>query len=160
VLGASSEAFIAFATRQGWLSPEMGGPLAKACVLLCVSYGLLMNLRLRSLWFIWLGFALNTLVIVANQGHMPVRLEAIPLEARETMALQLAARSDAVHSLMTPDTPFYYLGDILPIYWAKSVLSLGDVYLIIGIAALVLELGLRAKRQRQDWNIDIRFDRD
>lgn len=160
MLGASLEALVGFSTRQGWLGPEVGGPLAKACVLACVSYGLLMNLHLRSLWFIWLGFALNTVVIVANQGHMPVRLEAIPPEAREAMAQQLAARSDAVHSLMTPDTPFYYLGDILPIYWAKSVLSLGDVYLIIGIAALVLELGLKARQQKQDWNIDIRFDAD
>jgi hypothetical protein len=160
VLGALLEALVGFSTRQGWLSPEVGGPLAKACVLLCVSYGLLMNLHLRSLWFIWLGFALNTLVIVANQGHMPVRLEAIPLEAREAMAQQLAARSDAVHSLMTPNTPFYYLGDVLPVHWSKTVLSLGDVYLLIGIAALVLELGLRARRQRQDWSIDIRFDTD
>ncbi|WP_051304062.1 DUF5317 domain-containing protein [Calidithermus chliarophilus] len=155
------EALVGFSTGRGWLSPEVGGPLAKAGVLACVSYGLLANLRLRSLWFVWLGFALNTLVIVANRGHMPVWLEAVPPEAREGMAQQLTARSDAVHSLMTPDTPFYYLGDILPVYWAKSVLSLGDVYLIIGIAALVLELGLEARRQRrQEWNIDIRFDTD
>lgn len=140
---------MAFATTQHTLSSATAGPIAQSIVILLVGYGLWCNRQLRSMWFIGLGLLCNGLVIISNQGHMPVGLEALQKAGLGNMTENLAQRSDAVHSLMGANTPFWFLGDIIPlnILGYQNVLSLGDVYLLLGIVGVIIEGGLLAKRK-------------
>ncbi len=81
------------------------------------------------IWIAGFGILMNFTVILAN-GGMPV------LEA----AAQLAGHDgqlvfDAKHVLMTDDTRLIFLGDIIPL--PGAVLSLGDVFLVIGVGAFL-----------------------
>lgn len=145
--GALAEGLLALATFNGLLPPSIGGPLAKVMVVLLVSYGLWQNANLRSLWFVWLGLALNSVVIVANGGHMPVSLAAAESAGFTGLKEQLAGAKDAVHSLLIQaNTPFWFLGDVIPVSVRplRNVISLGDVMLMLGIAGFFVEAGLKA----------------
>jgi hypothetical protein len=84
-----------------------------------------------------LGVLLNTLVVAANDGHMPQSPEA-------AVAVWGASRMDAQRlenvSVMGPRTRLALLGDVLPEpAWLprRNVISIGDVLLSLGVAAWV-----------------------
>lgn len=137
---------MAFATSRGLLSPELAGPIAKVCVLVFVGYGLWRNLHLKSLWFVWMGLLANTLVIIANHGHMPVSPEALHQAGLGRLEPVLRNTYDAVHTLMSEQTRLWFLGDVIPVPLEvfRNVMSLGDVLLMLGIAGVILEGALQA----------------
>ncbi|MER3481505.1 MAG: hypothetical protein C4327_13845 [Meiothermus sp.] len=150
MLAASLEGSLALATSRGLLSPEVAGPAAKVSVLVLVGYGLVRNLHLKSLWFVWLGLWANTLVILANHGHMPVSAEALRQAGLSHLEPALRNTYDAVHTLMGEQTRLWFLGDVIPVPLEifRNVMSLGDVLLMLGIAGVILEGALRSSGRR------------
>jgi hypothetical protein len=113
--------------------------------LLLVSYVLLLafvwrNRDLPALWLAMAGLVLNVLVIAVN-GGMPV--SAAALDVAGASAEGLASGETAKHHLMGPGDSLTPLGDVIgippPI---GAVVSVGDLFLYAGVAALVVTVML------------------
>lgn len=102
----------------------------------------------------------NALVIFANRGHMPVSSEALHRVGLESYIPRLQQQYDAVHTLMTDSTRLWFLADIIPVQVLgyTNVISLGDVYLMVGIALTIVGGALESKRKaREPIDIDLHF---
>ncbi|WP_243027611.1 DUF5317 domain-containing protein [Thermus albus] len=139
---------MAYGTYRGLFRPEWAGPLAKTLVLALVGYGLYQNRHLKSLYLVLLGLALNTLVIFANGGHMPVSLDALKKAGIEGWEDLLKTRGDAVHTLLDESTRLPFLGDVIALPPLRKAASLGDLFVLAGIAGVVVEGALRASGRR------------
>ncbi len=144
LLAALGEGGLAYAAARGLLPPSLAGPLAKLWVLALVGYGLWQNRHLKSFALIFLGLGLNTLVILANGGHMPVRAETLVQVDLEEYIPFLAQKGDGVHSLVGPGTRLPWLGDWIPILPFRKAISPGDVFILLGLMGAAVEAGLRA----------------
>ncbi len=142
------EGGLAYGTYRGLFQPEWAGPLAKVLVLLLVGYGLYQNRHLKSLYLVLLGLFLNTLVIFANGGHMPVSLETLRRAGIEGWEELLRNKGDAVHTLLDESTRLPFLGDVIPLPPLRKAASLGDLFILAGIAGVVVEGALRAGGRR------------
>lgn len=94
--------------------------------------GLAANVRLPWLWLALAGAALNTSVIVANGGRMPVSPHVI----RDVSArLVLGGATGPFYVLAGPRTALAPLGDTLPLVagGVGVILSPGDVLLALGV---------------------------
>lgn len=105
-----------------------------AVTLILVSYLPLLlfvwlNRDLTGIWIAGMGILMNFTVIVFN-GGMPVLEEAAAIAGGSTDLI-----FDAKHVLLTDDTLMPFLADIIPL--PNAVLSLGDVFLAIGIGAFL-----------------------
>jgi len=92
------------------------------------------NLR-AGLALISLGWALNFLVIAANKG-MPLSLWAWK-HSGQTGAPTPGEGGFFKIVLAGPDTILRPLGDMIPLHALNQVVSLGDIILLAGIAALI-----------------------
>jgi len=81
------------------------------------------------IWIAGLGILMNFTVIVLNSG-MPVLTEAVEI-AGGSGDLVLGAK----HVILNESTRLPFLADIIPL--PNAVLSLGDVFLAIGIGAFL-----------------------
>ncbi|WP_236630211.1 DUF5317 domain-containing protein [Thermus thermamylovorans] len=139
---------MAFGTYRGLFQPDWAGPLARTLVLLLVGYGLYQNRHLRSLYLVLGGLFLNTLVIFANGGHMPVSLAALERAGLEGWEEILKERRDAVHTLLDENTRLPFLGDVIALPPLRKAVSPGDLFILAGIAGVVVEGALRAGGRR------------
>jgi hypothetical protein len=106
------------------------------------SYGLLLasqllvvgwvagNWHLPGTRLVTLGLVLNALVIGAN-GAMPVDPDAI-----RALGIEGATVSGGKHVLLDEGTRFPWLADIWPIPPLRSIISVGDVVLAVGLIPL------------------------
>jgi hypothetical protein len=115
-----------------------------AVALILASYLLLLlfaglNLQHAGMGVVFVGIALNVLVIGAN-GGMPVRGEAIAaagiVPASEVRSLDYGSK----RHLETKDDHLTVLGDIIPVPVAEEVLSFGDLAMSVGVAAVLVNL--------------------
>ena len=119
--------------------------------LLLVSYAYLLvfalaNLHHPGMGIVFIGIALNALVIFANHG-MPVREKAV--RAVHTEAAGAEVRIDEVkHHLEARDDQLKVLGDIIPVPELDQVLSFGDLILAVGVADLLVHLLRPAHKSR------------
>ena len=120
---------------MGYITPHLAAPVANIAVVALAGYGLWQNRHLRSLWLAAFGLALNTVVIWANGGQMPVSAGALKAAGLEDFLRFMENSSDAVHSLINNGTKLWFLGDVIPLPWFKKVISPGDALII---AALIL----------------------
>lgn len=111
-----------------------------------VGYGLLQNRHLKSLYLVLLGLFLNTLVILANGGHMPVSLDALKRAGVAGWEEILRNRADAVHTLLDEKTRLPFLGDVIALPPLGKAVSLGDLFILAGIASVVVEGALRGRQ--------------
>ena len=88
-----------------------------------------LNRQDAGMWIAGIGILMNFTVIALN-GGMPVMAEAVHL-AGGTGELVL----DAKHVLLTDTTRLPFLADIIPL--PGSVISLGDVFLAIGVGVFL-----------------------
>ena len=88
-----------------------------------------LNRNEAGMWIAGIGVLMNFTVIALNQG-MPVLPEAAEL-AGNTGELVLGAK----HVVLDTTTRLPFLGDIIPL--PGSVISLGDVFLAIGLGVFV-----------------------
>jgi hypothetical protein len=89
-----------------------------------------------------LGLLLNATVITANGGFMPVSESALMAvgDTASTAALQRGERIQKA-VLMRPESPVWFLGDVLPFPPLGKVYSAGDLVAALG-ALLVVSQGM------------------
>jgi Family of unknown function (DUF5317) len=110
------------------------GPIVFGAAYITLLVVLLLNRRLPWLSLVLIGTALNTLVIIANGGRMPVSSQA--LRSAGGVAEAFRSGTDVFHVLAGPGTPLWMLGDIigLDLRHMGWVVSPGDVLMALGIA--------------------------
>lgn len=92
-----------------------------------------LNIFKLSMKIFLIGFLLNSLVIFSNGAKMPVAIDGI--DGSKNIKIELRT-SDIKHEAMTEDTRLPFLGDIIripPPYPLPKILSIGDVFLIVGV---------------------------
>ncbi|MDI6601650.1 MAG: DUF5317 domain-containing protein [Thermoanaerobacteraceae bacterium] len=102
-----------------------------------------MNRDNRIFWSMGIGVFLNMTVIAINGGRMPVLLEAAKRAGLMDLAESLMQGSLISHVMITPDTPLWFLGDIIYIpkpYPRPDVLSIGDIFICIGLFFLIQDI--------------------
>ena len=85
--------------------------------------------RLRGIWLVTVGSAMNLVVIVVNGARMPVAPEgAGPLIGHGTYGQ---------YTTMGPNTHLNFLADWIRLYPSAEIYSPGDVLIAIGLAVTV-----------------------
>ena len=108
----------------------------------------LRNLGLAGMGVVAIGLVLNIIPIAVNQG-MPVRASAIVESGIASNRAGVAGlRYGGKRHLATSDDHLMVLSDILPDPLFHEVLSFGDLAMAVGIAAVVANLLLPARRRR------------
>ena len=128
-------------TLQGAPIPELSGvdPDRLAMAVLLVSYAMLLaftavNRRLPGAALVFVGLALNVVVIAPN-GGMPVDPDA----ARVAGARSVTIEETAKHHLLGSDDVLPFLGDVIGIPPpVRAVVSAGDVALYAGVLAFIV----------------------
>ncbi len=103
------------------------------------------NRRTPWLWLMALGVAANAAVILANGGFMPV-----PPGGGGAAALAAARGYYNNAVLMTPDSPLWFLGDVLtiPSWWGgRWAVSAGDLAIAAAAFGMVQRLTQPAGRR-------------
>jgi hypothetical protein len=115
-------------------------------LLLLFSFALL-NLRVPGMVIIFLGLALNLIVIVANSGYMPANVQAY-IKAGKMESAQALENNGVLNNVKLSDreTRLDFLGDwiVLPQpFQAYAVVSPGDLVLLFGFFYLILRAMLQ-----------------
>lgn len=93
------------------------------------------NRHEAGMWLVGLGVFMNFTVIAVN-GGMPVLPEAASIGlGREITAADFDALSK--HVLMDENTQLAFLGDVIPVRIIRNIVSLGDVFLAVGLGVFV-----------------------
>jgi len=103
---------------------------------LMIFAGLILNFNKKSMILIFIGTLLNLIVIMANSGQMPVSGEGLQLAGLLENLEALKSQSVITHTLITENTRFSILGDIIRIskpYPFPKLLSIGDIFIAIGV---------------------------
>ncbi|HVA89245.1 MAG TPA: DUF5317 family protein [Chloroflexota bacterium] len=96
------------------------------------------------------GLALNTAVVVANGGHMPVNAVALRSTQGETLVRAIGAHKYANRALADHASLLLPLSDVIPVslpFLPGMVCSLGDLFLAAGGAALAYGVTRRPNRR-------------
>lgn len=104
---------------------------------------LLMNLRFAGMAVAGVGLLLNVAVIAAN-GAMPVSQRA----ASSVGAPISEEEAGVKHEVLDEESRLRWLSDAIPIPPFKTVLSLGDVLLALGLALFVYRAAAEPKGKR------------
>lgn len=126
--GLGLQVAVDLAAGRGWLadaSPS-GWSLLLLSQLLVVAW-LVRNRHLPGVLLVAAGLLLNAVVMAAN-GAMPVDPGAM-----RALGLGELEVPPGKHTLLTPDTHLPWLADILPLPPLRSIISVGDVVLAIGL---------------------------
>lgn len=107
-----------------------GVALLVASQLLVLAW-LVLNRHLKGVLVIATGLAMNAVVVAAN-GAMPVDPEAI-----QAIGAHPASLDPGTHTLLAPDTHLPWLADIWAVPPLRSIISVGDVVLAVGLLPLV-----------------------
>jgi Family of unknown function (DUF5317)/Major Facilitator Superfamily len=105
------------------------------------------NIRRPGLPLAALGCGLNTLVIAANGGRMPVSLASWTATGRP--ASELVKRGHYDNVVLASHAHFGWLGDVFALPRAVPLansLSVGDLLLLVGVITFVFRAGLPARR--------------
>lgn len=105
-------------------------------------YVSLLNIKRSYMMLFFLGALFNFAAIAANDFKMPVYVSEL-LSDVETKKMFLLSGKDLVHSLLTEETKFKFLCDIItlhPPYPYPKTISVGDVFLLSGIFAFWQDL--------------------
>lgn len=114
---------------------------------LLILIGIILSIKNNFMKFIFIGMALNFIVIFANGGKMPVSFKNVKGYEHYTEEMPEKA-FDIKHSLVTENTKLVYLADVIALpmpYPIVSIISIGDVFLSIGIYLFFQESMVRKK---------------
>lgn len=92
----------------------------------CMVLGLWLNRRMAGMKWILIGAILNLLALILHGGLMPVSETAIRLTGQD-----MGFDTDSRHQLMDSSSPFWFLGDWIPL--VQYILSPGDLLVGIGL---------------------------
>lgn len=118
--------------------------------------GILLNIKKRFMIFIFIGLALNFIVIFSNGGKMPVSFQNAKGYEHYTEELPEEMIYDIKHSIVNEYTKFVYLADIIvlpPPYPLARIISIGDVFLMIGMF-LFFQESMVDKAETKDSIVD------
>ena len=122
---------------------RLGFPLVQASVL-AVAW---INRDLRGMWLIAAGAALNLLVIVANDGLMPVTPEALTqadiIEHPGVVGLGTRVPHSKDIILGRDDVKLWWLSDIVVLRPIRTIVSVGDIVITIGLFLFVQGVMMR-----------------
>lgn len=111
--------------------------------------GVLLNIKKNFMKFILIGMVLNFIVIFANGGKMPVSFKGA--KGYENYTEEMFDESfDIKHSLVSKDTKFVYLADVILLprpYPLARIISIGDIFLMIGIYLFFQEAMVKKKQE-------------
>jgi hypothetical protein len=114
--------------------------------------GVAVNLHIRELWVAGLGLVLNFSVIAANGGKMPTSEAAIHSIGRPELVRYVRQGRHARNAIISDKSRLAFLGDRFALprpYPRPTVFSPGDVFLTLGVCALILRgmgsFGLRSR---------------
>lgn len=102
---------------------------------------LIVNIRHMGIVLVFIGVVLNGIVILMNQGRMPVTIEGIETLVSGEYIEKLTSGSDLAHQLLTDQTMYPFLGDIIhimPPYPFPKTISVGDIFMSIGIMVFII----------------------
>ncbi len=114
------------------------------------------NAHVTGVLVIGLGLMLNLVGLVVNNG-IPVRPDALVRAGVVERSELPTTRVSAPRHLETPTDRAAVLGDVVPIPFASTVLSFGDLIVVLGAADAVREL---ARRRQRTWSTVDRVDYD
>jgi Family of unknown function (DUF5317) len=120
-----------------------GTDLLVRTVVLSASYTLLVvfaavNVRIPGMVLVLIGLACNFAVIAAN-GGMPVRAEALRDSGQEDVLALLEEDGAAKHHLMTDEDVLTFLGDVIAVPQpVGQAISIGDVFIYTGLIWLIV----------------------
>ena len=125
----------------------------KGILLLAASYTMLiaflvLNREQPGTPLMALGLLLNIVVIFAN-GGMPVSLPAARAAGFDPSGY---LRASVKHEAMGPSTVLRFLGDIIPLPGIRNIVSVGDVFLGLGILIFVQRRVAYAPRRKSNRN--------
>lgn len=96
---------------------------------------------------IGLGILLNTLVIAANEGMMPVDSTNLPSYVFEELA---SGEKSPFHTPIDEDTRLEQLGDRIAVPYDRSrLLSIGDIVLAAGAVVLIQQNMVKMRPERR-----------
>jgi hypothetical protein len=98
------------------------------------------NKKLKGMKIISLGIIFNFIVIIVNGGHMPVLLSSLYKAGLNDFALLLKEGTYVTHTLITENTLFRFLADVIPLsppFPDPSVVSAGDFLMFYGVFSLI-----------------------
>lgn len=108
--------------------------------------GIYFNIEKTSFKLIMLGTLLNFIVIMLNDGQMPVSQTAM-LKAGLTEDLKdLLSGEIITHTIISKNTLLKFLGDVIVIpkpYPRPKVLSIGDIFMGVGVFVYIQEIMIR-----------------
>ncbi|MBI4340639.1 MAG: DUF5317 family protein [Chloroflexi bacterium] len=121
------------------------------------SYGLLLvgalsNLNMWGFRFLVVGLLLNVLPMAVNHWHMPVApdtLMAAGFHHEADLSIGSLLKDSKSVLLDRQETPFWFLTDVFPISWPKSlVFSLGDLIIVLALGLMLWSIVRTLPRRR------------
>lgn len=110
------------------------------------------NKTLKGIKIIALGIIFNFIVIVANGGHMPVLLSSLYKVGLNDFALVLKEGTYITHILISEETLFRFLADVIPLSPPSpdpSVVSAGDFLMFYGVFVLIQNAMLKKQNSEE-----------
>ncbi len=117
------------------------GSAAQVIGYLVLFLALYLNKEIPGMPLLVVGVVLNFLVILANQGRMPVSMWGIQVTNMNDMLPVLTSGAYTSHSLLTEATRLPWLADIIPIprpYPLPKIISIGDILMVLGVGRLIM----------------------
>lgn len=102
--------------------------------------GLIMNFHSKGLRIVLFGSILNFLVLLLNNGKMPVSIKTFKYSNLYNQLNLLEEGRIITHSLVDKNTKLAFLGDIIPVpkpYIFPKIISIGDILISIGLFILI-----------------------
>ena len=91
------------------------------------------------------GWTLN-FVVIASNGGMPLSLSAYSASG-QTETFKTGSGGFYRVVIAGPSTRLRFLGDVIPVKIFREVVSIGDIFLILGIA-FIIAAAMRTRRRR------------
>jgi hypothetical protein len=112
--------------------------------------GVVINIKKGYMKILFIGTMLNFIVILFNGMQMPVRIPPEYARAWENY-IYLISGKDLIHTVMTTETRFSFLADIIMLkkpYPFNKTISIGDIFLLLGYGKFILEESKKSPRSR------------
>jgi hypothetical protein len=125
---------------------------------LALIYLFILNRRIPGAKLFALGVILNTTVMAANGGWMPITPEAYG-SIQPYHVVEVQGRAPTSKGIMLPlsETNLWILSDIIkaPLPGAKSVMSIGDIVIILGVAQFLFQNTKKRQPPSQQPNVSV-----
>lgn len=102
--------------------------------------GIIINIRQRTLLIILLGMLLNIFVMIANRWRTPVAIDGLMLAGYSELADITLSGKLAFYIPLDAASKYGFLGKIVtipPPYFFPQVLSIGDIFISLGLFLFV-----------------------